>query len=1077
MGNNRRLSILFCAMLATTAGMAQQANDNSAAVVDIDDARQNLQVNEINRFPMHTDFFGYESLEKALKYDHKLSNNYLSLEGDWKFNWVADYNQRPKDFFATNFDDSSWKTMHVPGIWELNGYGDPEYVNIGFAWRGHFNEQPPAVPDKDNHVGTYRKTIDIPANWDGKQIIAHFGSVTSNIALYVNGQFAGYTEDSKIAAEFDITNLVKPGKNLITFQVSRWCDGSWDEDQDFWRLSGVARESYLYSKDAEAHINNVMVNAGLSEDYSSGELTVDVAAFASEKARKKNINLEYNLYSNGVRLSRSIQKIDPRLGKDNVASLRYNLNVKNIKQWSAETPNLYTVVVTLKEGDKILEVVPVRVGFRKVEIKDGQLLVNGKAILIKGANRHEMDPDGGYVMTRERMIHDIKVMKRLNINAVRTCHYPDDPMWYQLCDEYGLYLVGEANQESHGFGYGKDAITGTPLFANQILERNQHNVQANFNHPSIIVWSLGNETKYSKNFDDAYDWIKNLDPNRPIQYEQAGDWGHATDIFCPMYFSVKDCEKYAKDASKKRPLILCEYNHTMGNSGGNLAEYMELARKYPKFQGGFDWDFVDQGLHRNPDYKANRTVEDYEKKAASLEVGSGNQEKYTYGGDYNKYDPSDNNFNCNGIVGPDRQLNPHAYELAYQYQNIWVKPFKLNEGKIAIKNENYFRDFSNYKLLWSVLDKNGKVAKSGEIDEIRIAPQKAVAIALPITDGKYAFLNLDFKLKSAESLLEAGTTIAYEQIALGEEIKPEAPKNNIAINKFKVVDKKKNPSIQITSDDMTVEFDRATGFMNKYQVKGTSFIAEGGQLKPNFWRAVTDNDMGARMQQKFEAWRNPKMQLQEITAKAVEGQVLVNASYQMPDVKATLHLLYVINKNGSVDVSMNMKTDKAAKVSDYFRFGMLMEMPYDFDNSEFLGRGPVENYSDRKAFARMGVYKQTADQQFFPYIRPQETGSKQNILWWKQSNKAGNGLWISGTDKDGLSMSALHYAIKDLDEGADKKQRHSYEVPKSKYTNLIIDNIQMGVGGTNSWGAWPLEKYRLRYGDRAYKFTIVPVIK
>lgn len=1075
----KKLSVLLCALLAAGYGFAQ--NSASSSDPDIDGARQNLQVNEINRCPVHTDFFGYESLDKALGDQIEKSENYLSLEGTWKFNWVKNYSQRPKDFYKVGLDDSGWQSMPVPGMWELNGFGDPEYVNIGFAWRGHFDKQPPAVPDENNHVGSYRRMIDIPASWKGRQIIAHFGSVTSNIALYVNGQFVGYAEDSKVAAEFDITKYVKPGKNLIAFQVSRWCDGSWDEDQDFWRLSGVARQSYLFTRNANAHVNNVKVVADLVDNYKNGQLTVDVDAFASNLARRQGLTLEFNLYKNGVRLSKSVQKIAAKRGYDNVADLKYNLSIKNIQPWTAETPNLYTLVVTLHQGNSTVEVVPVKVGFRHVEIKNSQLLVNGQPVLIKGADRHEMDPDGGYVVSLERMIQDIKIMKRLNINAVRTSHYVNDPRWYNLCDEYGIYVVAEANQESHGFGYGKDAISGTPLFAQQIMERNQHNVNLNYNHPSVIVWSLGNETKYSKNFDDAYDWIKKQDQSRPVQYEQAGQNGHATDIFCPMYYSVSSCEKYAADDTKKKPLIQCEYNHTMGNSGGNLVDYWNLIRKYPKFQGGFDWDFVDQGLHLNPDYDPHRSLADYEAKAASLAPGTGNQEKYTYGGDYNKYDASDNNFNCNGIIGPDRQLNPHAYELAYQYQNIWAEPSELATGKIKVYNENFFKDLSNYKLVWTLLQ-DGKAVQSGELSDLDVEPQQTREYQLDykVPASGEILLNIDFIAKKAESLIDAGQRVAYRQLSI-RGFKAESHK--AAEGKLKITNKKKISEIIVASNKMTVAFDKATGYLSRYEVNGKNMLGEGGTLKPNFWRAVTDNDMGAGLQKKFAVWKNPKLVLRDIKVtdhskdnKGGRGLVDISVYYDMPDVQAELLMDYGVTPDGMLLIAESMTASKDAKVSDMFRFGVVMDLPYAVDQSEYYGRGPVENYSDRKDFANLGIYKQTADEQFYPYIRPQESGTKQDIRWWKQSASDGTGLQIFPFKDKGLVMSALHYTLQDLDEGEEKDQRHSYQVPKSKFTELYIDESMMGVGGTNSWGEWPLEKYRLHYGDHLLQFGIYPII-
>lgn len=1091
--SKRELILPLLAGLSLT--VYAQKNGNNAVQPSFTEWHD-LSVNEINRYRLHTDFFAFapDDDTTVINSGNRFkSKNYVSLDGTWKFSWVANADERPDGFWKTDYDDSAWKDMTMPGIWEVNGYGQPEYVNIGFAWRGHFNEQPPAVPVKDNHVGSYRREIDIPSNWNGKQIIAHFGSVTSNIYLWVNGTFVGYAEDSKVAAEFDISKYLHTGKNLIAFQTFRWCDGSWDEDQDFWRLSGVARTSYLYAKPADKHIDDIRLVAGLKNDYTDGTLSVSATM-------KGNAAVNIVLTDAGGKTVAQKNAAADKNGK-----ITASIDVPGVNKWTAETPYLYNLNISItdtkaaKRGAAVrtYETVPLKVGFREVEIKGSQLLVNGQPVLIKGANRHEMDPDGAYNVSLERMVQDIKIMKRLNINAVRTSHYPDDPRWYDLCDKYGLYVVAEANQESHGFGYGKDAISGTPLFAKQIMQRNQHNVSLNYNHPSVIIWSLGNETKYSKNFDDAYDWIRSQDTSRPIQYEQAGKNGRATDIFCPMYYDVRHCDEYSANAAYTKPLIQCEYNHTMGNSGGNLKEYWELIRKYPKYQGGFDWDFVDQALHKNINSEllaavnSNNHSKGYltldagylnnlEAKTASLEPGSGNQEQYCYGGDYNSYDPSDNNFNCNGIIGPDRQLNPHAYELAYQYQNIWASSnnFDGTDADVKVRNEYFFRDLSNYAMHWTVLS-NGEPVESGVIDNLDVKPQQTGTYHISSKEwGDY--LNIDFKLKTAEPLMEKGQTIAYAQIENTEEAVVDTAFDDEKL-RLKIIDKKGSTNITVTSkkddtdNNAVISFDRQTGFISEYSVNGKSILAKGGTIKPNFWRAPTDNDMGAGLQKKFRLWRKPVMKLTSLTAKTDKQTkaVTVTAEYDMPQVKASLVMTYNIDNNdGGLTITETLNTSSTDKVSDMFRFGVIVNLPYDMGMSEYYGRGPVENYADRKDCMRMGLYKQTAEQQFYPYIRPQETGTKSDIQWWRQS---GNGTTITVSSPSGaFYASALHYDIDSLDDGEEKHQRHSYQVEKSKYTNLFIDAEHYGVGGTNSWGAWPLEKYRVHYGNKSFSFNIIP---
>ena len=1031
-----------------------------------------LQVNEINRLPLHTLHFAYDPNDfpgtGAEYLDKKQSMNYMSLDGTWKFNWVANADERPTDFYKTDLDDSKWKNIQMPGNWEMLGYGQPEYVNVGFAWRGHFNQQPPAVPTKDNHVGSYRREINIPANWDGKRVIAHFGSVTSNIYLYVNGQFAGYAEDSKVAAEFDITPFLKKGKNLIAFQSFRWCDGSWCEDQDFWRLSGPARENYLYARSKDHRLLDVRVETELKNNYKDGALNIT--------AKLQGNTLAYfGLYDpDGKEVIVT--------GTDNVKNgvAKYQLRVKNVRKWSAETPNLYTLVVSpIQNGGMYspYEIIQVKVGFRKVEIKNKQLLVNGQPVLLKGANRHEMDPDEGYNVSEQRMIQDIMMMKRLNINAVRTCHYPDDPRWYDLCDKYGLYVVAEANQESHGFQYGDDAAAKKPEFAKQILERNQHNVSMFFNHPSIITWSLGNETVMGDNFIQAYKWVKSQDKTRPVQYEQARR-GEGTDIFCPMYYPVSACEKYAKDPNSPMPLIQCEYNHTMGNSGGNLSDYWDLVRKYPIFQGGFDWDFVDQALHRK-----------IVKPMSILPYRLNNEElrkiEYTYGGDYNKYDPSDNNFNCNGIIGPDRQMNPHAYEVAYQYQNIWAKMVSAETGQVNVYNENFFRDLSNYALAWS-LEEDGVETQNGTIADLDVPAQQTRTYTIPYDrskiTGKEVFLNIDFRLKNSEPLMTAGQIVAYAQLPV---VTKQACEGNCSKmlaeghgkKKMKLAAKKNNV-VAVTTPNLTFKLDRSTGLISEYAYNGKSMLGEGGTLKPNFWRAPTDNDMGAGLQKKFKVWKNPQMNLKNIDVKKDKktNTVTIVTSFDMPEVQGQMDITYLVFANtGAVKVTEDFKATEGAKVSDMFRFGMLLQMPYSMEKSTYYGRGPIENYSDRKDCMRIAIYNDDADNQYFPYIRPQESGTKSDIRWWKQTDATGLGLQVKSCAP--FYASALHFDTEELDDGDEKEQRHSFDLKKSKFTNRFLDAAHMGVGGENSWGAWPLEKYRVHYGNKTFNFVLIPQTK
>ena len=866
----------------------------------------------------------------------------------------------------------------------------------------------------------------------------------------------------------------------------------------------MARDSYLFARDKDSYVSDLRINASLDDNYDKGIL--DVEATMPEQ---KFVIFEL-LDAEGNKVTQMSSPMGLAWFKD-----------LNVKHWTAETPYLYTLVTKVYAKDirkefaevvkskgkvKILdrlakvesdlakqepvEVITQKVGFRRVEIKNAQLLVNGKPILIKGADRHELDPDGGYVVSRERMIQDIQIMKRLNINAVRTCHYPDDPIWYDLCDEYGIYMTAEANQESHGFGYGNDADAKKPLFAKQILERNQNNVRSHFNHPAIIVWSLGNETVNGPNFEAAYDWIKAEDKSRPCQWEQAHREGRNTDIFCPMYYTPWHSEAYCKDDNFQKPLIQCEYNHTMGNSSGGLKEYWDLIRKYPKYQGGYIWDYVDQALHRKPNAKMLTASLDELNRIADLPYPELNKIDYTYGGDYNNYDPSDNNFNCNGIIGPDRQLNPHAYEVAYQYQNIWVKAKgNLAETKtIEVYNENFFRDLSNYRLKWELkIDETPLAADFGLISDLDVAPQQTKAFEIPFKipegfENSEILLNISFSLKTDEPLVKTGQTVAYNQLPIRKyshsccdfkEQTVQTPKS-----KMKITNKKGSSEITIQNANFTISFDRQTGLLKQYNVLGNELLGEGGTLRPNFWRAVTDNDMGAGLHESMKAWRNPELKLTSITAEhdKKQNQATVKAIYDMPGVQAQLMMAYGIKEGGAIHVFEKMTTTAGADVSDMFRYGVVMDMPYDYDQSTYYGRGPIENYADRKECMNVGFHKQSADEQFFPYIRPQETGTKTDIRWWQQTNQAGFGLRIQSCEP--FTASALHYNIMDLDEGQEKAQRHSPQVPKSKYTELSLDLLQTGVGGINSWNkdAQAMPQYRVKYEDRLFKFWLIPSI-
>lgn len=1008
---------------------------------------QDPEINAVNRASMHTNFFAYESTEASADGMKEKSTNYLPLNGIWKFHWVKDSDGRPTDFWKVGFNDKGWDDLAVPSVWELNGYDVPLYSGVGFdwkLWKGWSKNNPPELPVENNHVGSYRREITVPAEWKGKDIIAHFGSVYSNIYLWVNGKFVGYSEDSKLEAEFDLTPYLKLGqKNLIAFQVFRWCDGSYLEDQDFFRYHGVARDCYFYARNKK-RIEDIRITPDLDNRYQDGTLAIDLKLKGSNWVALDLIDAQNEI----------VAATEVR-GTGNVSTF---LKLETPYKWSAETPYLYTLRATVKEGGKITEVIPVKVGFRKIEMKNAQLLVNGQPVLIKGANRHEMDPDGGYVISRERMIQDIQLMKMFNINAVRTSHYPNDSFWYELCDQYGLYVVAEANLESHGMGFKETTLAKVDAYKKAHMERNQRNVQRNFNHPSIIFWSLGNECGNGSNFEACYQWIKKEDPSRFIHFEQAYDTGSTTDVYCPMYPVYSKCISYNEDNTKQKPMIMCEYAHAMGNALGDFKIYWDLIRMYPKFQGGFIWDLVDQ----SPRW-----------------TGKNGKMIYGYDGDFSDFRTGDFNYSDNGLLNPDRIPNPHIYEVAYFYQNIWTTAGDLSKNEIKIYNENFFRDLSAYYLEWELL-KNGTPLRGGRVENLDVSPTQIASLKIDwgkIDERAEWLLNIRYIQKNREGVIPMGHVVAKNQLVLSAYKTPEMKLENVVDNYMPVVVPQVNDqnisNWIVEGENFLIRFSKSTGYMDRYIVDGKNLIKEGAALTPNFWRAPTDNDYGAKLQQKYAAWKNPDIRLVSLKHEAANEQLIILAEYDMKNVFAKLYLTYTINNKGAVKVSQRMVIDKNAKVSNMFRFGMQLVMPQDYENISYYGRGPVENYANRNHCTDLGVYNQTVDEQFYPYIRPQENGTKTDIRWWKQLNISGDGLQFIADAP--FSASALHYTIESLDEGWEKQQGHSQEIEKADLTNVLIDKAQMGLACIDSWSALPEPEFMIPYGDIEFSFIMTPI--
>ena len=1001
-------------------------------------------VNQQNRLPRHAHFFAFESAEKARE-GKQASVRYLSMEGMWKFNFVRNHQDAPENFFALKYDDSQWKDFPVPGLFELNGYGDKTYKNMGYAWCTTFKNNPPYVGETNNYTGSYRRTFDLPEGWKGKRVFFYVGSATSNLSVWVNGKYVGYSEDSKVAAEFDITKYLKPGKNLIAMQVMRWCDGSYLEDQDFWRFTGIAREVYLYAT-PKTRIEDITIG----QDYQDGNGQLDVQV---KMEGGKGATVEALLCdAQGNKVG------DAMVSTVNSSLCSLRSIITQVKPWTAEMPNLYTLTITVKRGTEVLEVVPLKVGFRHIEIKGGQLLVNGQPILIKGADRHELDPDGGYIVSVERMVQDIKIMKQLNINAVRTCHYPDDPRWYDLCDQYGIYLTAESNLESHGMGYKEQTLAKNASFEKAHIERQEGNVLTYKNHPGIIVWSLGNEAGYGPNFEKAYDWVKAQDATRPCQFEQARQDGK-TDIYCPMYLGYEGCEKYAQ-GDNPRPLIQCEYAHAMGNSMGGFKEYWDLIRKYPKYQGGYIWDFVDQGM-RDKSPITGREI-------------------FTYGGDYGRYPASDYNFNCNGLIAPDRRLNPHAYEVGYYYQNVWVTDKGLKEGRMEIYNENFFRTLDDLDLEWFVggVKEQTAFGHGGKIDVSGIAPQQRKVVfdsTLKATIEKVlahhpeseVWLTLCFKTKTAQPLIEKGQVMARQQFLLSSYRYPDL-KAGAA-----VVDKEETESyVKMDVAGTTMTVGKKTGWIDYIDVDGKPMLADRCPVIPEFWRAPTDNDYGAQLQRRFEAWKNPGLKL----VKCEVGENSVTSTFNMDNVKAVLVMTYTLTADGAIVVRQQMKADSTAKVSPMFRYGMQLQMPAEYDAIKYYGRGPVENYCDRNSSEFIGLYNNKVADEYYPYIRPQESGNHTDVRWFRVTDASGKGLEFASNAP--MEVSALNYLVEDLDDGPVKEKtwgHHSGDLVPRKLTQVHIQQRQMGLGCVNSWGAWPLNDYLMPYKDYDFTYVIRPV--
>jgi len=1023
---------------------------------------QDPQIVQENRLPMTASF-----QSGGLK---------LSLNGMWKFAWYETIDSRSMDFYKTDYADADWDYMPVPGMWELNGYGDPVYKNVGYAWCGHYDTTPPYPAMEHNYAGQYRRTFVLGEEWAGEDIFLHIGSATSNVRVWVNGKEVGYSEDSKLEARFDITKYVHTGENLIALEIFRWCDGTYLEDQDFWRMTGLARDTYVFSRDKK-RIEDVRVIAsadGIADITAEVTKGVSQVKFIIIDPHDKEVASETVAVSTKVKSERGLP------------TAKAQINIPAVKQWTAETPWLYTLKMVSYDSKGMTEVSMLEIGFRDIEIKDGQLLVNGQPVLIKGVNRHEMNPYKGYVVSESDMIQDIMIMKQLNVNAVRTCHYPNDPLWYSLCDRYGIYVVDEANNESHGMGYGEGSLAHDENYQHAHLERMKRMVQRDFNHPSVIIWSMGNEAGHGVNFMKGYEMIKSMDSTRPVHYERA-EGGPGTDIACPMYYDHASCERYAsRDPRPAKPLIQCEYAHAMGNSMGGLKEYWDLVRKYPVYQGGFIWDFVDQALKWQVDPQKY-----------------GTDHVFVFGGDFNDYDPSDNSFCCNGIIAADRSYHPHAYEVAYQYRSILTTATREEAlaGKINVYNENFFIDLSRYILHWGV-EVDGRQVLMGCQPMPAIAPQTTQTVSLGFNEADIMeacclgdidyhdiYLNVRYVLKRPDGLLPSGAEVAYDQICITD-----APLELFA-DYSGIPEYGQDGDLHTFSGEMVFEgatgvrlspwtavFDASKGALVSYTLGGKEMLKS--PLMPNLARAATENDLGAGQDKRMAHWRNVEFLVKEFAVEAADSCYRVTTEFHPIKDFAYVRMTYNIYADGVVEAKEEFKDAgnlENGKLID--RIGMEFAMPGEYSVFEFYGLGPFENYCDRNSSALVGHYVQRVEDQYhYGYVRPQESGTKTQLKWIKVLDDNGAGFEISSDVK--FSASALPFHWKELDvRMLGNNQAHSLELKKAAFegqrslgtTWVNFDLVQMGLGCVDSWGSWPLYEHLVVPQEYTFRFVLRPV--
>jgi beta-galactosidase len=986
-------------------------------------------------------FYRFPDRTAALAGSRSNSPYMKSLNGTWKFKYVRTPAERPADFFAEDFDASGWDDIQVPSNWERQGFGQPIYTNVTYP----FDKNPPLIAGRNgNPVGSYRTSFTVPEAWKGRRLLIHFDGVESAMYLWVNGKEIGYSEDSRTPAVFDITDLVRDGENQLAVQVFRWCDGSYLEDQDFWRLSGIFRDVSLRSI-PQAGVYDLEIKTDLDEAYEDATLAVEASLDNASDASQK-LTVEAELLDAAGEHVVAAKADATEVAAGGKAAAKLTAEVTNPAKWSAESPTLYRLLVTVKneQGD-VVEVIPWNVGFREVEISDTILKVNGRRIVVWGVNRHEHDPVTGHTISTDSMIRDIKLMKQHNINTVRTAHYPNDPRWYDLCDRYGIYLIDEANIESHGMGYGRETLARDPRFAKAHMARTQAVVERDKNYASVIIWSLGNEAGNGQNFYDTYDWVKQRDPSRPVQYEQAGWRDRNTDIRCPMYARIPELSNYARNRPD-RPLILCEYEHTMGNSGGNFQDYWDVIDAWPQLQGGCVWDWVDQGL---------------------LEKDKDGKEFWAYGGDFGDR-PNDDNFCCNGMVRADRQPNPSLLEAKHAYQPVRITAVNLLRGELKLHNKYAFRSLAHLQLLWQ-LEEDGVAIQQGEIGQLDAAAGAEQVVTIPLTSpklrpGREYFLSVSLVLNDAMPWAAQDHVVAAEQFAMPLGTTSD---HHSSAQPMATFDESDN-AIELGASELGVRVNKKTGNIDSLTFGKRELLA--APLTPNFWRVPNDNDDGSRMPRRLGVWKSAGSDatVMSIESRLPNDPMVVRVAKQLPAKKSSLALEYAVDARGWVRVRMSLDPDPS--LPELPRFGMQLAVPAELKNVAYFGRGPHENYSDRKASTRVSRFTTTVEDFMHVYTRPQENGNRTDVRWVALTNDDGVGLLAVGAPL--VSTSAWLYSMDDL-----AKAMHVNEPPRRDFVTWNIDGGQMGVAGDDSWGALPHPQYALPSMPRSYEFILRPVTK